>query len=140
MSYLKKFLIRGLLGIIIGVFINQLVFFIMAIKGNALQIESNIVISQFIISSIIGFYCAGVSVIFDIEEWSLLRQTATHSIAMLPYFPISIYAGWMPVTLIGRVMFILTYILFYIIIWFSIRNYWKNKAKELNKEFKKRNI
>jgi hypothetical protein len=140
MSYLKKFLIRGLLGIIIGVFINQLVFFIMAMKGNILYIQSNLIISQFIISSIIGFYCAGVTVIFGIEEWSLLRQTVTHSIAMLPYFPISIYVGWMPITLIGRVMFILIYILLYIIIWFSIRKYWEKKAKELNEELKKRNV
>lgn len=140
MNYFKKFFIRGLLGIVIGVFINQLVLFLLAMKGNVLEIESNIVISQFIISSIIGFYCAGISIIFDIEEWSLLRQTTTHSVAMFPYFLVSIYAGWMPINLIGKVIFILIYILVYVIIWFSIRKYWKKKAKELNEELKKRNI
>ncbi|TDT63801.1 DUF3021 domain-containing protein [Fonticella tunisiensis] len=139
MEYIKKFVLRGLFGITFGVFINQLVYLIMALQGSIVQISSDIIISQFFLASLTGFYCTGISVIFEIEEWSLLRQTITHSIAMLPFFPISIYAGWIPGNLIGRVIFILNYILVYLIIWFSFKKYWEKKAKELNEGLKKRN-
>ncbi|MEG0775815.1 DUF3021 domain-containing protein [Clostridium sp.] len=139
MRYMKQFILRGLFGITIGVFINQLIMLIMAMNGNIVSIPSNIVITQFIISSLTGFYCAGVSVIFEIEEWSLLRQTITHSIAMLPYFPVAVYAGWMPGTLIGRLIFIINYILVYVIIWASFKKYWEKKTKALNEELKKHN-
>lgn len=139
MDYIKKFILRGLFGITLGVFINQLVYVAIAMKGNMVQISSDIVILQFIIASLTGFYCGGITIIFEVEEWSLLRQTITHSVAMLPYFPISIYAGWMPESLIGRVFFILNYIIIYIVIWFSFKKYWEKKARELNEELKKHN-
>lgn len=139
MSYIRSFIKRGLLGILIGAFINQFVYFILALSGNFIQLEASTVITQFAISTLVGFYCSGVSVIFDIEEWSLLRQTIVHSILMLPYFPIAVYAGWMPVNPIGRIVFALNYILVYFIIWFSIKRYWQKKAREINKELKKWN-
>jgi len=138
MNYVKTFLKRGLLGILLGVFINQVVYLIMAMQGNIVQVESSMIISEFIISSLTGLYCAGISVIFDVEEWSLLRQTITHSIAMLPYFPIAIYAGWMPMSLVGRMFFVLNYILVYVIIWFSFKKYWEKKSREINEELRKR--
>ncbi len=138
MNYVKTFLKRGLLGILLGVFINQFVYLIMAMQGNIVQVESSMIILEFIISSLTGLYCAGISVIFDVEEWSLLRQTITHSIAMLPYFPIAIYAGWMPISLAGRVFFVLNYILVYVIIWFSFKKYWEKKSREINEELRKR--
>ena len=138
MNYIKTFFKRGLFGILLGVFINQFVYLIMAMKYNIVQVESSVIISQFIISSLTGFYCAGISIIFDVEEWSLLRQTITHSIAMLPYFPISIYAGWMPTNSIGRIFFVINYILIYVIIWFSFKKYWEKKSREINEELRKR--
>jgi hypothetical protein len=140
MNYLKTFFKRGLFGIALGVFINQLVYLIMALQGSTIQITSNTVIQQFLLSSLVGFYCMGISVIFSVEEWSLLRQTITHSIAMLVYFPIAVYAGWMPQTLIGKIAFVINYLVIYLIIWFSFKNYWRKKAKELNEGLKKRRM
>lgn len=139
MSYAKKFIIRGLIGIPIGVFINQLVYLIMAINNDIVSISSSVIITQFFVSVLCGFYLAGVSVVFDIEEWSMLRQTITHSIAMLPYFPIAYYAGWMPKSDIGITLFIANYFVVYVIIWISFKKYWEKKAKEINLELKKRN-
>lgn len=139
MNYVKKFILRGLMGVPMGVFINQIVYFILALNNDIVSLSSHIVITQFIISVLCGFYLVGVSVIFDVEEWSLLRQTITHSIVMLPYFPIAYYAGWIPKTPFGVLLFILNYIIVYIIIWLSFRMYWTKKAKEINSELKKRN-
>jgi len=33
----------------------------MAMQGDIVQVESSVIISQFIISSLIGFYCAGIN-------------------------------------------------------------------------------
>lgn len=140
MNYIKKFILRGLFGITLGVFINQFVYLILALQGDVVSISSDIIITQFVISSVVGFYSAGISVVFNVEEWSILRQTVTHFIAMLVYFPIAIYAGWMPTTLLGRALFILNYIVVYVVIWLSVRRYWANKAKELNAELHKRRM
>lgn len=139
MKYVKKFILRGLLGITIGVFLNQMGYLFMALQGGTIEISSDIIISQFIISSLTGFYCAGSSAIFEVEEWSVLRQTITHFIALLPYFPVAIYAGWIPSTSFGKIIFVANYIVVYLVIWFSFRAYWRKKAKELNEELKRHN-
>lgn len=139
MNYVKEFLKRGLFGIPLGVFINQFTFFILAWNQSQVTLSSDTIISQFIISAICGFYFVGVSIIFRIEQWSLLRQTLTHSIAMLPYFPIAYFAGWMPAKPIGIVLFTFNYLVIYIIIWVSYKKYWEKKAQEINRELQKRN-
>ncbi|MGL4572411.1 MAG: DUF3021 domain-containing protein [Clostridium sp.] len=138
MEYIKKFLLRGLAGMTLGVFINQFIFTMYSLGKETIVIQSSAVIFQFIISSLVGFYCAGITVIFEVEKWSRLRQTITHAIAMLVYFPLAIYAGWMPSNVIGIVMFILFYVLVYFITWISFKRYWEKEAKQLNDVLKKR--
>ncbi|MEG1002685.1 DUF3021 domain-containing protein [Clostridium sp.] len=138
MEYMKKFLLRGLAGMTLGVFINQFIFIIYSLGNETIIVQSSAVIFQFIISSLVGFYCAGITVIFEVEKWSRLRQTITHGVAMLVYFPLAIYAGWMPSNVIGIVMFILFYVLVYFITWISFKKYWEKEAKELNNVLKKR--
>ena len=137
-NILKSLFLGILFGIAIGVFINQLGYLIYAINAEVVQMTSDAVVSQFIISALVGFYCTVVSVVFDVEEWSLLRQTITHFILMLPFFPVAIYAGWMPEGLVERVIFVLLFIIVYIVIWLSFKNYWKKKVKEINEELRKR--
>ncbi|GAA0182322.1 DUF3021 domain-containing protein [Clostridium sediminicola] len=137
MDYIKQFIKRGLFGITIGVTINQVFCVIFSLAGLITEVPSEIVISQFIIAALTGFYLAGVSVIFDVEEWSLLRQTITHFIAMLPYLPVAVYAGWMPRNTIGIISFIIVYILIYFIIWISFKKYWEKRTKELNEVLRK---
>ncbi|MFD3155415.1 DUF3021 domain-containing protein [Haloimpatiens sp. FM7330] len=141
MKYLKLILKRGLLGMAFGVFINQTIFAIfactMGLNGN---LEVSMLFKQFIISAIAGFYFSASSVIFNVSNWSSLKQTVLHFIATsIVYFPVAIYAKWMPNASFGRIIFIITYITIYVIVWFSFKSYWTKKIKELNMSLERRN-
>ncbi|WP_251859790.1 DUF3021 domain-containing protein [Clostridium sp. Marseille-Q2269] len=135
MHYLKKGLKRGLYGITIGVFINQIIFAIIALKeGLRGTVDVNMMFNQFIISVILGFGLAALSIVFDVEHWSSLKQTVAHFIIFsFIYFPIAIYGGWMPGRNIARLKFVAFYIIIYIVAWFILKAYWKRKAIEINK-------
>lgn len=141
MYYLKKALKRGVYGISIGVFINQIIFAIIALReGLQGTVEVNMMFNQFIISAILGFGLAAVSIVFDVDHWSSLKQTVVHFIIFsFIYFPIAIYAEWMPTGIIPRILFVIFYIIIYVIAWFSIKAYWKKKTMEINKKLELRN-
>lgn len=133
-KYIKKFIRRGVFyGIPLGVLIGQLIFAIMFfISGeNAIEITKEQFFTQLLSSSLTGFYCTGVSVIFSIEEWSLLKRTIVNlALTTVIYFPVSYYAGWMPANLMGAIYFILTYAIVYIVIW----NVFKYRIRYINKQ------
>ena len=141
MNYLKKGLKRAVYGITVGVFINQVIFAIIALnKGLQGTVEVNMMFNQFIISSILGFGIGAVSIVFDIEHWSLLKQTIVHFIGYaFIYFPIAIYGEWMPKGNIARVKFGAFYVIIYIVAWFIWKAYLKRKTIEINKKLELRN-
>ncbi|MDQ0151286.1 DUF3021 domain-containing protein [Eubacterium multiforme] len=140
MKYIKMFILRGLVGCTIGVFINQLITVLIACATGNVYDSPNMVIFQFVISVISGFYFVGITTIFSVEQWSLLKKTIIHAICMLMYFPIAMYAGWAPsgFNTTGKILFFIWYVCVYLIIWFSIKRYKTKKAIELNEELKKR--
>lgn len=134
MKTFKKIMVRGLGGICIGAFISQFIYLMVAISQTTITLTSDQVVKQFILCTIIGFYTSAISVVFEIEQWSLMRQTITHAVLILPYFPVAFYANWLPPSAIGIILYIIGYIVAYIMIWFSFRAYWKKKANEMNQE------
>ncbi|WP_102399360.1 DUF3021 domain-containing protein [Haloimpatiens massiliensis] len=140
MSYVKKALLRGFYGITIGVFINQVIFVMMALRGSfPADVSVSIMVSQFVISSLLGFGIAACSVIFEVDNWSLLKQTVVHFILFsFIYFPAAVCGKWMPDNLNGKLIFILIYILIYVCYWFSFKYYWSRKARKINEEIKLR--
>jgi hypothetical protein len=137
--YIKMFVLRGIIGIAIGVLIGHVFILALAFQSDTIVLTSDIVIKQFIFAGAVGFYCTGISVLFDIEEWSLLKKTVTHFIAMLPYLVVAYFAGWIPGIWWARVLFVLFFLFVYIIIWLSLRRYWKKRAAELNEGLQKLN-
>ena len=113
-KYIKKFITRGLItGIPFGVFIGQVVFAIFLLFTDVKNIETTKeqYFVQLISSAFTGFYCVGLSVVFNIEKWSLLKQTIINFLGMaIVYFP-----GWMPKNFIGIVYFTLNYLIVYIL-------------------------
>ncbi|MBU5438037.1 DUF3021 domain-containing protein [Tissierella sp. MSJ-40] len=92
------------------------------------------------IVKIAGFYFITISMVFNIDNWSLLKQTIVHFILMsVVYFPVSVYAGWIPVPTVAKIIFIIFYVLISIIVWLSFKAYWKKKAMEINKQLELRN-
>lgn len=136
-TYIKKLLFRILYGSVIGLAVGHTSYFIYALSGNAITLEPRLVIINYLGALLVGIWCCGISIIFDIEEWSLLRQTITHSILLAPYLPFAFYIGWVPPTICGKIYFVLVYFIIYLIIWFSFKLYWTKKAKELNEELER---
>jgi len=138
-GYIKQFLFRGMFGIFIGSFIGHTIYLMMAIQNNGLELSTSVIITNYIATALIGFWSNGISVVFNIDEWSILRQTITHAILLLPYLPLANYLGWMPPTTIGKVLFVVFYVILYISIWFAFKTYYTKKARELNERINQLN-
>lgn len=134
--YLKQILIRGLIGMLMGLAIGYTVILGLSLSEGTLVIDSKVVLFNYLAGAAVGFYMAASTVIFDVEEWSLMKQTILHSLMNLPYLFVASKIGWMPKDAFGRVVFILFYFSFYAMIWFGFKLYWSRKLKHLNQELK----
>lgn len=137
--YVKCIFRNGLIGMTIGLSLNSLGYFIAAFSNEVLTLNASMVIFQFLICLFTGFYCAAISVVYEIEHWSLLRATLTHAILISLYFPIAYVAGWLPTGLLPMIGFIIYFIVIYGVIWFSFKRYFDKQAKQLNEQLKQLN-
>lgn len=147
----KKILVRSLLGAPIGVTISLIITIIFSLclghgeyfpapheliswcAGN----ETSAVIVQLICSLIVGAICGGSSVLWEIEKWSLLKQTLVHFVVIIiPFFGIGYIMNWMPHYLFGALGYIGGFIVIYIIMWCSLYFSIKAKIKKMNKQLK----
>ncbi len=93
------------------------------------------VIVQTICSALLGAIIGGSFLIWDIEKWSLLKQTLVHFAVMaVPSFPLAYLLNWLPHYLYGALGYIGAFILMYIIIWLVMYFSTKNKIKKMNKQ------
>lgn len=144
----KKLLLRSLIGAPIGVTISLIITIIFSLcmghgeyfpaphelidwcGGNA----TTAVIVQFICALLIGAICAGSSVIWEIEKWSLLKQTLVQLVIIsVPFFGIGFVMNWMPHYLYGALGYIGAFIGMYVVMWLSIYFSIKAKIKKMNK-------
>lgn len=144
----KKLLLRSLLGAPIGVTISMIITIIFSLSmghgeyfpapheltdwcGN----ETTAVIVQLICSLFIGAVGGGSSVIWEIENWSLLKQTLVHfAVLAVPFFGVGYVMNWLPHYLVGAIGYVAAFILVYVIMWFSIYFSIKSKVKKMNKQ------
>ena len=144
----KKILFRSLVGAPIGVTISLIITIIFSLclghgeyfpapheliywcGGN----ETTAVIVQMICSLLVGAICGGSSVIWEIEKWSLLKQTLVHfAVIVVPFFGIGYILNWMPHYLYGALGYVGGFIAVYVIMWCSIYFSIKSKIKKMNK-------
>jgi hypothetical protein len=91
---------------------------------------------QTLLCGILGAVCSGASPVFQIERWSLARQTVVHFLLLsLTVIPIASICGWTspygfnPWNILAYVGI---FVVAYLIIWTSIYLYWKNWVKRAN--------
>lgn len=143
----KKLLIRCLLGAPIGVTVSLIITIIISLCtghgeyypapheltewcGN--QITA--VIIQLFCSLAVGAIGGGSSVIWDMEKWSLTKQTLIHfAVIVIPYVPISYVLNWMPHYLFGALGYVAAFVTVYAIMWLSIYFSIKAKIKKMNR-------
>ena len=143
----KKIILRGILGIPIGITIGYLItIFISLGLANGyyspcvpelismMGSEIRAVIVQSVFSGILGAGFAASSVIWEIDHWSLVKQTGIYfAIASLLMLPIAYLAYWMEHSVVGFLSYFGIFILIFAMMWaiqFAIGKYNVKKMNE----------
>jgi len=132
MSYIKEGTRRGLIGILMGLFLSYTMFLLASLQHDVISIESSAFIKQYAMYGISGFYFAFISIIFSIEDWSVLKQFITHVICTLPFLPIAYTIKMMPNTTFGIVSFTGFYLSGYAVSFIIYKVYLKKQAQLIN--------
>ena len=137
---------RAVLGFIYGVFIGQTILIIESLfmrDGNFYAVSASLlelagtkiaaVIIQYLLTGFIGLTFASTTVIFEMDEWSLLRQTITHFIiTSIVMYIAGFLCGWFPHTVGSTLAWFGVFVVVYLIFWICFSLYYKNKVKKIN--------
>lgn len=148
---LKEIIKRASLGFMIGVFIGETILIfesLLAGNGNFYPIstylsahtntELNAVIIQYFLFGIIGTTFASSTVIFELDNWSLLAQTVLHFVITSVVMYISGFlCGWFPHTTSSTILWFVIFIIIYVIMWISFTIYYRKKTESINESLKK---
>ena len=142
----KQALLRGLLGFPLGIAFNCILAVIISlIKGDghyypcvpslieSVGSEIGAVTLQVVLGGLLGASFAAASVIWEIENWSIAKQTAIYfSVTAIAMLPIAYLTEWMEHTLIGFLLYFGIFLVIFIIMWLLQYCYWKRKIRVLN--------
>ncbi len=151
----KKVISRCLIGAPIGLFVCHLILIIISVFINLFTLrkgeffsappslitlcgnELNAVIIQTICSLIMGAAFAGASVIWEVENWSLLKQTILHFLVIsVSTLPIAYCMYWIPHTFRGILIYIAIFFFIYFSIWIGRYFTMKKKIQAINDKIK----
>lgn len=146
----KETIVRIALGAPIGLTISYLITIVISLiigDGNyhgvvpslveATGGELNAIIVQAVASLIYGAGWGGASVIFQRDDWSILRQTITHFlVTSLVTFPIAYFMHWMHHSLMGVVRYFGIFIVVYAIVWAALYSAAKRNVDQINAKVK----
>jgi len=147
----KKIIQRTLLGIPIGVFIGYLITilisFVMADStyyavapelSDLCGSEINAVAFQAVLCAVYGMGFGAISIFWEIEKWSLLKQTILYFLCgSIISFPITWFAYWFPHTPGGMTGYFVIWIIIFALVWISQYIALKARVKKMNKKINK---
>ena len=95
--------------------------------------EVKAMLMQTILSGILGSVFGGMSFIWEMERWSILKQTAVYFLSVsIPMMGISYLLYWMEHSLSGFLLYFLIFVLVFIVVWlFNLAMYWI-KIRKMN--------
>ena len=142
----KKIIMRGLFGLPTGIAIGFVITLIIsACIGNGsfypvtpelidtMGNELNAVILQTVLCAIMGVGFAAASVIWELDSWSLAKQSGVYfmiiSVVMLP---IAYVTNWMKHTILGVLSYVAIFAAIFVVVWLSQSLLWKRKIKKRN--------
>ena len=142
----KEFFKRASIGSLIGVFINVFNSILISYCVNdgvyypvVPQLadkcggETNAVALQTVVTMIYGGLMAGISIIWDLERWSLLRQTVTHfAICSATTLPVAYYMRWIEQSVSGVLIYFGIFAAVYAVIWVSVMLAMRKKVQQMN--------
>ncbi len=102
-----------------------------------LESEINAVIVQAILWGSIGLIFSGASIIWERDDWSLVKQTiVVFSVYLITILPIALILRWINLSLISIMVFVALFIVIFFLIWVVVHLKIKSDIKALNKEIK----
>ena len=147
----KKIILRSILGFPIGLAIGYLITIfisllfadgyyspcvpeLISITGN----EINAVILQAVLCGLLGMAFAASSVIWDMEDWSIVKQTGIYfTINSFIMMPIAYLTYWMEHSIKGFLCYFGIFTLIFVIIWIAQFIIGKHNVKNLNANLSK---
>ena len=96
------------------------------------------VIIQYFCTGIIGANFSTSSIFFEIDKWSLLKQSVLHFVltSVLMYI-VGFVCGWFPHNIQSTLVWFGVFLVIYIIFWISFFLFYKKKTCEINKSLEK---
>ncbi|MBQ8555065.1 MAG: DUF3021 domain-containing protein [Clostridia bacterium] len=148
----KQIILRGILGALGGILIGQIVLIIISLcLGNgevqpvppalAEQVGSELTayILQTLAVMLYGSVWAAASIVWEIDGWSLTRQTIVHGLCYsLSALPIAWLMHWFPHTWTGFLGYIGGFVVLYASMWLAQYLGMKRRIKVLNAQLEKR--
>jgi len=142
----KEALRRGLLGAPIGIALGHIITIIISlvygdgalhpvVPALTAQFGSEIsaVVVQMILCAVLGAIQAAASVIWDMDNWSVFKQTGTHfCILSVTLLPIAYFTHWMERSVGGFFLYFGIFLLLFIVAWVMQYFVWKTRVKKLN--------
>lgn len=149
----KKVMIRCLLGAPVGLTVSYLITVLISVfvaDGKYYPVvpeltaqcgsEINAVLLQTACSLLYGLAWGGISVVWEMEEWSLLRMTLTHlAVCSAATFPIAYFMWWMPHSIQGILCYFGIFLGIYLCIWCSQYHVMKKRVEQLNRKVREEN-
>ena len=144
----KKLIVRALSGFPIGIAIGYVIsilgslFFgdgdylpcaptLISIMGN----EINAVTLQMLFSGIVGAGYAVSSVVWEMEHWSIVRQTGLSFLAYAAIMlPIAYFAYWMEHSITGLLSYLLIFVVIFVAIWIIMYFIGKRRVQKMNEK------
>lgn len=142
----KQMIQRGLLGFPLGISIGFVITVIISLcigDGSFYPVtpelidtmgnELNAVILQTVLCGIMGAGFAMASVIWEIDSWSLAKQSGIYfAIACVVMFPIAYVTNWMKHNAVGILSYVGIFIAIFVVTWLIQYLIWKSKVKRMN--------
>ena len=144
----KKIIKRSLLGFPLGITMGYLITILISLgwangyyspcvpelislMGN----EINAVIFQTILCGILGVGFAASSVIWEMDSWSIVKQTGIYfSIISVIMLPIAYFAYWMEHSAVGFLSYFGIFVLIFAIIWITLFVIGKHNVRKMNEK------
>ncbi len=142
----KQAVLRGLLGFPLGIAMGYIITIFLSLGwGNGyysscipelietMGNEINAVILQAVLCGLLGTAFAACSVIWQIDSWSIAKQTGIYFlVTAIVMMPIAYFTNWMEHTVIGFISYFVIFIAVFVVVWVVQYLIWKNKVKKMN--------
>jgi len=148
----KKAIQRGLLGFPLGVFIGYTITILISLSVahgyyspcvpalvDELGSEIGAVVFQAVLCGLLGTSFAAASLIWEKENWSIVKQTGIYFlVSAITMFPIAYFTHWMEHSILGFLVYIGIFVAIFVFMWVFQYFIWKNKIHRINKKMEER--